>query len=253
MVGRVEAHEVDRPEDGRAGPAQRRADDGVDVLDLQALGEHEVHGVGHVEDADAVGDEVGHVLAQDDALAEHVLAEATHGVDDLLLRLPAGDELHELHVPRRVEEVNAQEPLLEALAQVGRDLADPDARGVGGHDAAGIHGLFHLREEVLLDLEVLDDGLDDEVDAGKPREVVLEVAGPDHRRVALRVEAGGPGLRRPLEPPDGEAVAPRRALLRQPPGLVRLGQLGGHDVEQQTLDPRIGQLGRDVRAHDPRA
>ncbi len=253
VVGRVEAHEVDRPEDGRAGPAQGGADDGVDVLDLHALGKHEVHGVGHVEDADAVGDEVGHVLADDDALAEHVLAEAAHVLDHFLLRLLAGDDLDELHVPRRVEEVDAQEPFLQALAQVRRDLADPDARGVGSHDAVGLHDLLHLREEVLFDFQVLDDGLDDEVHAREPGEVVLEVARLDHRRVALRVEAGGPGLGRSLEAPDGEAVAPRRALLRQSLCLVRLGQLRGHDVEEQALDPCIGQLGRDVRPHDPRA
>ncbi len=253
VVGRVEAHEVDRPEDGGAGPPQGRADDGVDVLDPHALGEHEVHGVGHVVDADAVGDEVRDVLADDDALAEHVLAEAGHVLDDLLLRLLAGDDLDELHVPRRVEEVDPQEPLLEGLAQVGRDLADPDARGVGGHDAVGLHDLFHPGEEVLLDLEILDDGLDHQVHAREPPEVVLEVAGLDHRGVALRVEARRPGLRRALEPPHGEAVSPGRAFLRPSLRLVRLGQLGGHDVEQQALNPRIGQLGRDVRAHDPRA
>jgi len=117
----------------------------------------------------------------------------------------------------------------------------------------GLHDLLHPGEEVLLDLEVLDDGLDDQVHAREPREVVLEVAGLDQRGVALRVEARRPGLRGALEPPHGEAVAPGRAFLCQSLCLVRLGQLRGHDVEKQALDPRIGQLGRDVRAHDPRA
>jgi len=131
--------------------------------------------------------------------------------------------------------MDAQEPLLEALAQVRRDLSDPDARSVRGHDAVRRHDFFHPREEILFDLEVFDDGFDDEVHSGEPAEVVLEVAGLDHGGVSLRVEARRFGLGRSLEPPLGETV------------------LGGYDVEEQALDPRIGQLGGNVRPHDPRA
>ena len=42
--------------------------------------------------------------------------------------------------------------------------------------------LFDALEELALDVEVLDDGLDDQVAVLEPRQVVLEVADRDERR-----------------------------------------------------------------------
>ena len=54
------------------------AGDGVDVLRREAVLEHLVDRRHHRVRADAVADEVRRVLAEDDALAEHVLAEAAN-------------------------------------------------------------------------------------------------------------------------------------------------------------------------------
>ncbi|OPY93124.1 MAG: hypothetical protein A4E73_00438 [Syntrophaceae bacterium PtaU1.Bin231] len=105
MVARIEADQVQRPEDGRSGTAQGLADDRVQLLDGEVLLDRDADRIGDVEDADPVAHEIGDVLAHDDALAEDVLTEADHEIDDFLPGLLAGDDFEEFHVARRVEKV----------------------------------------------------------------------------------------------------------------------------------------------------
>jgi hypothetical protein len=126
---------------------------------------------------------------------------------------------------------------------------DAQPRGVRRDEGAGRvaeHGL-DAGEEVLLDLEVLDHGLDDEVALRELREVVVEVADAHQRRAAGVEERRGRVLRALSSPPCGEAVA-RRGVR-----LLRLGEVRRHDVEQQRLDARVGEVRGDAVPHDARA
>ena len=46
------------------------------------------------------------------------------------------------------------------------DILDHDRRRIGRHHRARLHLLFQIEEQLLLDLEFLDDGLDDDVSTG---------------------------------------------------------------------------------------
>ena len=80
-----------------------------------------VHDGEHREHADAVGDEVGRVLGADDALAEARHQPGFEVVEQRAIGLRRRDQLDQMHVARRVEEVDAA----EARAQGGRQHLRP--------------------------------------------------------------------------------------------------------------------------------
>jgi hypothetical protein len=194
--------------------------------------------------ADAVADEVRRVLADDDALAERVLAKATHMLEHARRRVLARHELQELHVPDGVEEVHDEEALLEGVAAPLEHLGDAEPGGVRRDDRVRGHDALQLREQRALRLDLLDDGLDDEVDVLQAIEVVLDVARRDELRVALVKERRRARLERLLEPSRGEAIA------RGAAALLGLGQVRRDDVEQQHFDAGVREVGGDAAAHD---
>ena len=98
---------VEQPEGGRLGPAHQRPGEGVDLLDRVAV----LQGVADVvhagEAAQPVGDEVGGVLGHHRALAQHPLHERPHPLQHLGVGVGGRDELDQLEVAGRVEEVGA--------------------------------------------------------------------------------------------------------------------------------------------------
>ena len=78
----VDADEIGEAKGAGARPADGGAGERVDFFDGEALLEHEVGGVEHDRDADAVGDEVGRVVREDDLLAEDAIGEGGEGGDD---------------------------------------------------------------------------------------------------------------------------------------------------------------------------
>ena len=66
----VDADQIGEAKGAGAGPADGGAGERVDFFDGEALLEHQVGGVEHDGDADAVGDEVGRVVGEDHLLAE---------------------------------------------------------------------------------------------------------------------------------------------------------------------------------------
>ena len=91
----------------------------------------------HGEGADAVGDEIGRILGAHHALAQRAVAEIGERVEHFGPRGRAGNQLDQLHVTRRIEEMRAGPMLLEFGGEPGGDLADGQAGGVGGDDGAG--------------------------------------------------------------------------------------------------------------------
>jgi len=146
VVASIQADQVQGPEDGTAGTAHGLADHRVHLVDLQPLLHHEPHGVGDVEHTDPVAHKVGNVLADHNALAKDPLPERDHVVYHFLLRLFPRNDLQELHIAGRIEEVGAQEPLFKRLAEFGADIRDGQARGVRRYDTGRFYNLLHLRE-----------------------------------------------------------------------------------------------------------
>ncbi len=105
----VQADHVRGAEGGGLGAAQLGAGQVIDHVERDAellgFGKHRQDR----EDADAVRDEVGRVLGAHHALAERGGQERFKLVEDLRLRGRGRDQLDQVHVARRVEEVHAAE------------------------------------------------------------------------------------------------------------------------------------------------
>ncbi len=231
----VQAHDVRGAEGGALCPPDRRPGERVDLVEAQPEGERVVHGGEHREDAHAVGHEVGRVAGAHHALAQGRREEGLEVVDDGRIRGRGRDDLHQAHVARRVEEMDAAEARPDRLRQHLRQFRDREPRGIGGEDRPRREVRRHLVEEGLLPVHALADGLDDEVAFREQPQVLVVVGGRDALDDALRGERAGLELREALErlPDDGVLVAP----------------LGGQ-VEQHRLHAGVREVGGDLRAHD---
>lgn len=173
---------------------------------------------------DAAGEEATAVVHHDRGLAD-----LQRVVDDLgqhrIRGLLTLDDLDQRHLVDRREEVDSDE-VLGTLHTLGED-GDRQGRGVGTQDGVGLDDVLDLLEHLVLHLDRLEGGLDDEVHA-------LEVGGVDGR-----VDAGEQSvalLLRGLALGDGL----RLELLR-----VTLTALGSFEVDVLEDDLHAG-LGRHV-------
>ena len=163
----VESDEVDGAEGGGAWPADGLSCQRVNFFDAQIHLLHEADDVEHGESADAIGDEVGRVLGEDDPFAELDIAEVDDGIDEGAIGFGSGNQFEQAHVARRIEEVGTEPGAAEVLGKSFSDFRYRQAAGIGSDDDAGLADCFDLLEEAALDFEVLDDRFDDPVDVGK--------------------------------------------------------------------------------------
>ena len=173
---------------------------------------------------DTTGEEAAAVVDHDRGLTN-----LQRVVDDLgqhLIRgLLTADDLHQRHLVHRREEVDADEVLLPLDPL--REAGDRQGRGVGTQDGVRLDDVLDLLEDLVLHVNRLEGGFDDQVDT-------LEIGGVDGRvdpaeqRVALLL--GGLAL--------GEC------LLLELLG-VALALLGGVEVDVLEHDLHAG-LGRYV-------
>jgi hypothetical protein len=130
--------------------------------------------------------------------------------------------------------VGADETFLEVVGSILGNLMQRYARGVGRDDGGLFGRLLDALHQLALGFAFLDYGLDDPVSFADPLEVVLEVAGPDPVSHLTGHERGRPRLAHPLEAGLYDSV------------VVVI--IGGY-VEQVHLQPRVGAVGGDGRAH----
>ena len=144
----------------------------------------------------------------------------------------AGDHLDQLHHRRRVEEVHPH----DALRALGgpRDRRDRDRRRVRRqHAVAGDDLARQRREQLVLELEALGRGLDDDVAVAR--------ASPSSPAACSSAASTVAALRRPaLEPGDARALAALEPVRR--PGRRRNVSRAGTEREL-----------RDAGAHRPGA
>jgi len=246
----IESDQVGGTEGGALRPGSDRAGHRINLLDGHAEIHHVLDALVNRIDPDAVGDEVDRILAVDNALAGPVAEEFGHVLDHLGVGLPAGHNLHQPHIARRIEEMGDQETPFEVIGQDLGHLVDRQAAGVGAEDRGGGDVRGDLLQQLELDRHVLDHHLDDPVAGRQLGQVILEVADLDQVDVFRQVERRRFHLDQSLEAALGDAVADRRALQGQPFGRLLLVQFPGDDVEHQDLDSRIGQMGGNGGAHD---
>ena len=230
----VQAHHVGRAEGAAGCAAQLLAGEVIDHVEGQSEVLDLFHRGQHAGDADAVGDEVGRVLGAHHALAQAAGDEGFELVQHHGLRGRRGDQLHQRHVARRVEEVDAAKARLDRVGQRLGQLGDGQARGVGRHDGVLGHMGRDLGVQIELPVHALGNGLDDQVAALEQLEVLLVVGGLDQVRVLGHADGRRLEL---LEVGDGAlGDAAFRAFL-------------GRQVEQHHGHLDIDQMGRDLRSH----
>ena len=232
---RVEADHVGGSEGARAGAAELLAGEVVDHVVGQAIGLGLLHRRQHAGDADAVGDEVRRVLGAHHRLAERRRHEGLELVEDLGLGGRRGDQFHQRHVARRVEEVDAAKTRLDRLRQHFRELGDAQARGVAGDDGVRRERRRDLRVEVELPVHALGDRLDDQVAFAEQAQVLFIVRLLDSRGVFGNSERRRLELLQPFDRLRDDAVL-RPVFRRQ--------------VEQHHRHADVDQVRGDLRTHD---
>ncbi len=189
------------------------------------------------EHADAVADEVGRVARIHHALAQHCHQEGLQPLQDRRIGCLAGNQFGQVHVARRIEEVHAAEAGTQFLRQDVRQGIDAQARSVAGEDRVAGHVGGDLAVQVLLPVHALGDRLDHQVAIAQLLQPGLVVGRDDGSRQRLARQGCGAQLCQSRDRPGHDAV--------------RVASLG-RQVEQHGLDPGIGEVRGDLRAHDTR-
>ena len=131
----VDAGDVHGAERGALRPADRRSRDRVDLLDRILAGFERAQRLHDAEQGDAVGDEVGRVFRDDDALAEAAIERSARCARATSASVSAvGITSTQPQVTRRIEEVGSEPVPPELVAPALGKRRDRNARGVGGHD-----------------------------------------------------------------------------------------------------------------------
>jgi hypothetical protein len=231
---RVQAHHVGGAEGAAAGAAHLLAGEVVDHVVGQAVGLGLLDGGQHAGDAHAVGDEVGRVLGAHHALAQRRGDKTLELVQHRRPGGRRGDQLDQLHVARRVEEVDAAKTRAQFFRQHLRQRRDRQPRGVAGQQRVRRHVRRDACVQVALPVHALGDGLDHQVAVGQQRQMLV-VVGRCYQRGQL-----------------GHAQRRRLELLQAVDGLERDAALRaflGRQVEQHHRHLRVDQVGGDLRAH----
>src|SRR5213076_1274440 len=130
----------------------------------------------HAVHAESVGDESRNVLRPNRPLAEDALAETSRAHERRVAGLGRGDDLEQVQIARRIEEMHPEESLAERPAPSFHELPHWNARRVRGDDRPLRYHRLETRVEVAFWLELLDDRLDDQVAIAQKLQVVAHVA-----------------------------------------------------------------------------
>ncbi|GBD28788.1 hypothetical protein HRbin31_00809 [bacterium HR31] len=247
----VQPHQVRGPESRGPGTAEEGTRELVHLLDGQLLLHHDAHRVEEPEGGDAVRDEVGGVLAEHHPLSQDPARHVLHPPDDPWVGVGQRDQFQQPQVAGRVEEVGTEEVPAKSFGTAVGDLPHGQTRGVGAHHHAGSPEPLQPFQESLFDLEVLHHRLDDPVAVRDPVQVVLQVP-YGHQLGPLRSrERRGPHLQGPFQAGPAETVADFRVAQGELPAPLLVGQLRGHDVQEQDGHAGVGQQRSQLAPHGP--
>ena len=247
IVGQGVAHGLDHVRHGvqadhiggaigrRLRAADQRAGQAVDFVEAQAECLRVVDGGQDREHADAVADEVRGVLGIHHALAQGGDQERFQAFEHGGIGGGRRDQLGQVHVARRIEEVHAAEAVAQLLRQYVSELVDAQAGGVGGQHGVIGHERGDLLVQVLLPVHPFGDGFDDQVAVLQLLQAGLIVGRRDRLGVGLAGERGRAELAQVGDGLEHDAIG--RTFL-------------GGQVEQHGVDAGVGQVGGDLGTHD---
>ena len=230
----IQPHHVDGAESAAAGAAQALAGQVIHHVKAQAEFFDLFQRGQHAANADAVGDEVGRVFGAHHALAQRGGDKGFQLVQHLRLRGGRGNQLHQHHVARRVEEVDAAKARAQRLGQRLAQLGDRQAGCVAGQQRVLAHVRRDLVVQVALPVHTLGNGLDDQVAPFELLQVVLVIGHLDQVGIAGHRQRRGLEL---LQVVDG---AQHDAVLRP---------FFGWQVKQDDGHLAVDQVRRDLRTH----
>src|SRR4030095_14466755 len=176
-----------------------------------------------------VADEIRRVPCDHYSFAQTVIGECADLVHDVAVRLLSGDDLEEMKVPGRIEEVCAEPVMPEVVGAAFSEHVDWNARGVRADDRSSPSGLIDTSERGALDVKLLNDRFDDPVGLTEAHESLLETRRGN--------DLPGLGCKKRIR------LEGARALQSICSGLVS-------HVEQQDRDAGVCDVRRDLSPHD---
>ena len=228
----VEPCDVHRAERRALRPAECGAGDGVDLLDRVRPRFERAQHLDDAVDADVIGDEVRRVFRDHDAFAEPAIREPRHELDGRGIGVGRWNQLEEMQVARRIEEVCAEKVAPKVVASPFGERRDRNAARVRRHDRARPADAVDALEQRPLHVGALQNGLHDPVDGRELLKVGVEAAGRDERGVVR-----------------GE----KRIRLQRTRALQPLACDVGCQVEEQHGHARVREVRGNLRAHRARA
>ena len=230
----VQTHNIRRTESAGAGATELLAGQIVNHVITQAKVLDLLHRRQHAGDADAVGDEVGRVVRAHHALAQAGGDKAFELIEHLRLGGRRVDQLDQVHVAWRIEEVDAAKARFERIRQRLAELGDGQARGVGRDDGVRRHIGRYLAVQVQLPVHALGNGLDDQVAVAQLFQVFVVIGLAYQRGVFGQAQRRRLELFQPFHSARDDAV---------------LWAFLGRQVKQQHRDLDVDQVRGNLRAH----
>src|SRR5580704_17487501 len=159
---RVDPHEIEE----RQGPHRMPGTKPHRVVDVDR-GSHALlhgsHGIEHVRHEQPVDDKPGRIFRTHRFFAQSP-DKVVGGLDRRETGPDGRDDHHEWHHRHRIEKLEPDEAIRTAAG--GRHRRDGQTRGIRGKNRLGLGQPIELAPQMILDLEVLEHGLDDNLPDG---------------------------------------------------------------------------------------
>ncbi|MPM82097.1 hypothetical protein SDC9_129155 [bioreactor metagenome] len=232
----IQTDHVGRTVGGALRTADLRAGQRIDLVEAEAESLGVVHDGENGENTDAVGDEIRGIERTDHALAQTGGQPGFQRIQRRRIGLLGGNDLDQMHVTRRVEEVDAAEARTDIRRQALRQQVHRQAGGIGCDDSIRRDVRGDLGVQIVLPVHALGNRLDDQVAIGQLGQMLLVVGGIDELQLALAGERS------------------RVQLLEAVEGLLHdtvLVSLLGRQVKQYDRHVGVGEMRRNLRRSVP--
>ena len=234
MREHVEPDHIQRAEGGALGTSQVTPGERIHGVEAEVERCRMMLGGEHGEHADAVGDEVGRVLCPHHTFAQRGDEESLQLVEQRRFGCSAGNQLDQVHIARRVEEMDAAKTMAQILGERLRQLIDRQTGCVAGEDRMGADIGRHFAVQIGFPVHALGDGFDDQIALAQFFQMLV---------VIRSLDVSDPG-----RAGDGRGVELLQTFQRLVHVAVGIAFFRGQ-FEQQRLDIGVDQMRGDLRTH----
>jgi len=142
----VESDHIQSAEGGALGTAEIAPGQRIHHVEAEVECGRVVFGGEHGKHPDTVGDEIGRVLGAHHALTQGRDQKSLQRIEQTGFGCRAGNQLDQMHIARRVEEMDAAEAMAQIFGKCFGQGVDGKAGGVTGKDGA----LMHKRRDLAI-------------------------------------------------------------------------------------------------------